>query len=235
MAGASLGSEHISHISRTRWIIIYIITDIFISMNETDLISTIHNEIESINALFKPGQKRIIEKIYKGDELTDNEKRYLRGNLGKKIRELEYLVGSYDGSRSMDEYSFLSVLGNSYYITGFDAMKHNGFGWFYDPRTIYVINTKLKGSFKQAGKRVVLIRIKSLSGSLFQKDRETGLQFATNEQIIKDARFLDDPSLERAWWSMFRRYPRMFVKNPEKYSEPEGVGQQERRPEDYGV
>ena len=62
-------------------------------MND-NVIASIYYNLNSIGALFKPGQRRIIEKLSKGTQLNENEKRYLRGKLGEKISAIEILYPS---------------------------------------------------------------------------------------------------------------------------------------------
>ena len=200
-------------------------------MNNQLVISTIRKRQDSINVLFKPGQKKIIEKMENGIELNENEKRYLRGTLGRKLDEIALLMSS-NANDGQKQLPFLSALGQDYYITGFEALKHNGYGWYYEPRTIHIINTRLKGSIEHLGKRIIFVRVKSLKGSSFWKDPGTRLRYATNEQILKDARHLKDNALERAWWSMFRRYPEIFVENAMDYEDPDEPGADI---EDFGV
>jgi len=44
-----------------------------------------------VPTLFKPVQFNIIKKLNAGKKLTENEKRYLRGNMRKKLNVLEEL------------------------------------------------------------------------------------------------------------------------------------------------
>src|SRR3989344_6596650 len=94
-----------------------------------------------VPTLFKSKQFNAIKKIYNKERLTDNEKRYLRGNIRKKLQILEKL----EVKDMQDIYIlFLNSLG-SYYITGLEALKYNGYGWYFQPKIIEIINTKLQG------------------------------------------------------------------------------------------
>ncbi len=196
-------------------------------------IETLYRHPKLSEILFKPVQLQIIEKLAQGTRLSENEKRYLRGNLGKKISALESLCQVYAGE-SRTSYPFLDIL-YIYYITGHEALKHNGFGWFYDSKHIIVMNTTLKGSIHYQGKKVTFVRVRSMKGRKSYIDTTTGIYFATNEQIIKDARELKDESLIRTWKSMLKEYGTMFVESPASYpqfTEDESV---EEQFEDYGV
>lgn len=182
-------------------------------MLDNNTLELIQANLEDLDALFKEGQKRIIQKLNDGEQLTENEKRYLRGLLGKKIEAIGLLIKGSSGRMTTHPFQFLS----DYYITGYEALKHNGYGWFYDTRTIFVINTRLKGSMDALSKRIVFIRRRSLKGSDLYKDPDSGLFYATNEQVLRDARAMKDESLVRTWWAMFFRYPDTFVKNAEEY------------------
>ncbi len=200
-------------------------------------------------ALFKPVQRQIIGKLARGENLSENEKRYLRGNLGRKLAAIDQLLRG-DSKEENLQYPFLDSLDN-YYITGFEALRHNGFGWFYDSKTVIVMNTRLKGSAVHSGKKIRFIRVRSMSSRGIQVDRDTGLRYATNEQIFRDARELKDETLRRTWNSMLERYGEMFVRSPERYKmqhkgQHEGHKNRQQKgqsvsdtssgkPEDYGV
>ena len=170
---------------------------------------------EVAQILFKPVQLRIIEKISEGEALTDNEKRYLRGKLGKKINALNALLRVNNGDAD-HSHSLLSSLEN-YYISGHEALKRNGFGWFFDTKTIIVMNTSLKGSIRHNGKKYVFIRTRSMKNRSRFRDPATGIFYATNEQIIRDAFEQKDESLIQTWKSMLERYGPMFVDEPEQF------------------
>lgn len=169
--------------------------------------------LDDLDPLFKPGQKEIIRKLNLGEQLTENEKRYLRGLLGRRIEAIEMLIGRSSGKNEIPPMQFL----NDYYITGYEALKHNGYGWFFDTRTIHVINSRLKGSLDAWSKRIVFLKRRSLKGKDFYRDPDNGLFYATNEQILKDARAMKDRALERTWWAMYSRYPNTFVANGKEY------------------
>lgn len=156
---------------------------------------------------FKPVQFKILQKIDRADPLTLNEQRYLRGKLGKKLKALEAI------STATPPEQELAVLFNSigsYYITGLEALKHNGYGWFYEPRIIEVINTRIEGKIIIQEKTVKFIRIKSLSKSKILADSETNLRYASNDQILKDIAFTKNKYAKTIWMQMYRRYGKVF-------------------------
>jgi hypothetical protein len=157
----------------------------------------------------------ILEKIGKGEPLNENEKRYLRGRFGKVLNLLFVLMR--DRSAGSDLELFCRNL-NDYYITGWSALKRNGFGWYYDPKWVVIINTKLEGRIEFPEVKVKLVRVKSLSGRQWEKDDSTGLIYATNEQIMKDSKILRDHSLEKTWWAMEERYGTMFSVIPNGFT-----------------
>jgi hypothetical protein len=55
-----------------------------------DKILTLDNR--NLSNLFKPVQIEILKKIKRGATLTENEKRYLRGGLRKKLDSLQALT-----------------------------------------------------------------------------------------------------------------------------------------------
>src|SRR3989338_3610947 len=93
------------------------------------------SEEKVVPALFKPGQFNIIKKMNAGKKLTENEKRYLRGKMGKKLIALENL--EIKGTPTESLTIFLNSIG-SYYITGLEALKHNGYGWYFEPKSIEI-------------------------------------------------------------------------------------------------
>lgn len=183
-----------------------------VAINMMDLLID-HPNIAQV--LFKPVQLHTIEKIVNGAPLTKNEERYMRGNLGKKINALHALI-NINEMDSNHSHSFLSSL-DTYYISGHEALKRNGFGWFYDANIIIVMNTSLKGSIRHNGKKYIFIRTRSMKNRSRFRDPTTGIFYATNEQIIRDAFELKDESLIRTWNSMLVRYGPMFVENPEQF------------------
>src|SRR3989338_3603396 len=139
-------------------------------------------ESEIVPTLFKPVQFRIIKKLGGGGKLTENEKRYLRGNMGKKLSALERLE-----ERKGEATKAARLLGSigSYYITGLEALKHNGYGWYFDAKAVEVINTRIKGTLRISGTYYRFIRAKSVESGKYSINPETGLKYATNEQILK--------------------------------------------------
>lgn len=178
-------------------------------------VNLLYRNFNDIDPLFKPVQKEVIRKLHEGQELSENEKRYLRGRMGSRIKALEVLFRSKNYPKGGIPLSNLQ----DYYITGFEALKHNGYGWYYDTKTIIVINTRIKGTVEYGNKKVKYIRVKSLKNREYQIDDLTGQRYATNEQILKDSRSMNNLSLERAWWSMFNRYPDIFVKDKDAYTQ----------------
>src|SRR3989338_10682471 len=120
-----------------------------------------------VPALFKPGQFNIIKKMNEGKKLTDNEKRYLRGKMGKKLIALEKLESRQETNESL---SILLGSVGSYYITGLEALKHNGYGWYFEAKTIEVINTRIEGTVKITGHVFKFIRVKSMEKSEYLID-----------------------------------------------------------------
>ncbi len=179
-------------------------------------ISALNRRPSAARTLFKPVQWQIIEKLGRGEEqaLSDNEKRYLRGKLGQKLAAIEQLMQTTGNSRNLRP-SILDTLDN-YYLTGFEALKHNGFGWFYEPKVIIVINTRLKGSVLHDGKRYRFVRVRSMRSRQWYLDETDGLRYATNAQLIRDAQELRDEALERTWHSMLERYGNLFTEESTK-------------------
>ncbi len=156
---------------------------------------------------FKPVQFKILQKLDQNHSLTDNEQRYLRGKLGKKLKALEAL------SIATPPEQELAVLLNSigsYYITGLEALKHNGYGWFYEPKIMEIINTKIQGKIAFREKTIKFIRIKSLSKSIIILDSETGQRYASNDQILKDIAFTKNKYAKTIWMQMYQRYGKVF-------------------------
>ena len=201
---------------------IYIRADINISIMKMQTIQILSNNVSILEVLFKPVQWRVIKKLRSGAELNENEKRYLRGKLGEKLNVIDRLLESRD-QHSCENIPLLEGMAN-YYITGFEALRHNGFGWFYDTKNIVIINTRIKGSLSQNGKRYVFIRVRSIKSREIQIDELTGRRYATNEQIYYDAKRQGDNALLGTWKSMLNRYGNMFVKHPEKF---EKIGKDE--------
>ena len=167
-----------------------------------------------VPTLFKPVQFNILKKLNKGNELTDNEKRYLRGNMREKLKMVEELENKEEIN---DSVTMLLNSIDSYYITGLEALKHNGYGWYFQPKVMEVINTKIKGKLRIAGKAFKFIRIKSIENSAYAMDKETGLKYATNEQIIKDTGITRNEYTKNVWMQMLSRYKKIFAKNYGKF------------------
>ncbi len=164
-----------------------------------------------VPTLFKPVQFTILKKLDTGKKLTDNEKRYLRGKMRVKLNILNRCMG---GSAEMvNEYNvFLGSL-ESYYITGLEALRHNGFGWYFESKIIEVINTKIEGKLSIAHKTVKFFRVNSIKNSKYTIDKKTGLKYADNEQIIKDMRIIKNTYAKNVWKQMLTRYRKLFIKN----------------------
>lgn len=175
--------------------------------------------------LFKPVQFKILQKLDQGHSLTDNEQRYLRGKLGKKLKALEILSTA---TPSEQELTILLNSIGSYYITGLEALKYNGYGWFYEPKIIEVINTKITGKIIFKEKTIKLIRVKSLSKSKTVLDAKTSLRYASNDQILKDITFTKNAYTKTLWMQMYQRYGKVFsaldIKTPEEETDVSKYG-----------
>ena len=163
-----------------------------------------------VPTLFKPVQFNIIKKINNNKILTENEKRYLRGKIRKKLTVLKTLINTEQTKNELA--SFLDSI-DSYYITGLEALKHNGYGWYYEPKIIEIINTKIEGKININGKILKLIRVKSIKNSKITLDQTTGLKYAANEQIIKDTSFTKNEYTKTLWMQMLSRYKNIFAKS----------------------
>ncbi|MEK6858087.1 MAG: hypothetical protein AABX39_05865 [Nanoarchaeota archaeon] len=168
-----------------------------------------------VPTLFKPVQFRVIKKIAQGEKLNDNEKRYLRGKIKKKLQALNELTRE----ESHDEFTVLLNNINSYYITGLEALKHNGYGWYYNPKFVEVINTKIEGHITFGGITIKFVRLKSIANSKILIDQETRLKYATNEQIIKDTKFTKNEYTKSVWTQMFKRYGKIFAEGRREVEE----------------
>ena len=188
---------------------------IYILMTNSKLLQKILSIDKSIiSRIIKPKQFEILKKQFHGEKLTDNEKRYLRGNLRKKIECLEQL---WDEINGINEYQQLLNIIDSYYITGLEALRYHGFGWYYLPKIIEVINTRLEGKIKVKNKTLRFYRVRSISNSDFIIDNSTGLKYATNKQIIVDTRYTKNEYTKLIWKNMLNRYWDYFVENPKDY------------------
>ena len=163
-----------------------------------------------VPTLFKPIQFNILKKLNVGKKLNDNEKRYLRGKMKEKLYLLEELESKEETSNTLNV--FLNSV-SSYYVTGLEALKHNGYGWYFQPKVIEVINTKIEGRVRIGNNMLKLIRVKSIENSKYMVDKKTGLKYAANEQIIKDIGITKNDYAKRVWIQMLSRYKKMFTKN----------------------
>ncbi len=175
-------------------------------MNQELIARLVDMEGEVVPILFKPVQFNIIKKLETGKKLTDNEKRYLRGKMGKKLQVIEEIA-----SKERETYGvFLNSL-RSYYITGLEALKHNGYGWYFDTKIIEVINTNIEGRLRIGNKTFKLIRAKSLRKSDYKRDKNTGLMYATNDQVFKDTNQTKNDYTKSVWKQMLSRYGKLFL------------------------
>ena len=177
-------------------------------MNQKIIQNLADQENLIVPTLFKPIQFKIIKKLSKGGRLNENEKRYLRGNIKKKLQIIENL-----STKTEDKLiSFLDNIG-SYYITGLEALKYNGYGWYFKTKIIEIVNTKIQGRLMFSDKTLKLIRVKSITNSKITIDKKTGLKYATNEQIIKDVIITKNDYTKKVWENMSLRYKKLFIKN----------------------
>lgn len=175
-------------------------------MNQELVARLVDMEEDVAPILFKPVQFNIIKKLKSGKKLTDNEKRYLRGRMGKKLQAIEKIV-----LKDRENYVvFLNSL-SSYYITGLEALKHNGYGWYFDTKIIEVINTKIEGKLRIGNKTFKLIRVKTLRKSDCKRDKKTGLMYATNNQVFKDTNQTKNDYTKSVWKQMLSRYGKFFL------------------------
>jgi len=188
---------------------------------------------DELGLLFKPAQLRVLEKLSRSAGLTQNEKRYLRGRLGKKICLVERLTRY--GRRRKDALGIVLDQLGEYYIAGYEALKHNGFGWYFEPKKIEVMNTHLDGTLVLDGKPVIFRRLKTIDRAWWSVDSETGRRYATNDRILIDAKRFGQGHLIKTWISMLERYGKLFVPNPKKYQNILSAVKDHGRPEDYGV
>ncbi|MBS3158472.1 hypothetical protein J4206_04255 [Candidatus Woesearchaeota archaeon] len=168
----------------------------------------VRKEGSIVPVLFKPVQFLVLKKMMKGELLDENEKRYLRGGIQKKMNAVQELTekDNHDGKLN----TILQSL-NQYYITGLEALRHNGYGWYYDPKSIEVINTSITGRIRIHGCTIKFIRVKSLRNTKGKNDKENGLAYATNEQILKDVRYTKNKYTEKIWHQMLHRYGDLFA------------------------
>ena len=166
---------------------------------------------EMVRPIFKDKQFGVLKKISFGTELTETEKRYLRGNIRKKLKLLNILNSDQYNPRVKDYLDFLKIL-RKYYITGLDALKNNGFGWDLKINVIEVINTKLNGEVEFSDKTLKLIKVKSIKKANFEINKSDSLKYATNEQIIKDIKITKNFLVKKKWTNHYLRYKSEFSK-----------------------
>jgi len=174
------------------------------------------SEEKVVPTLFKHGQFSIIKKLNAGKKLTENEKRYLRGKMKEKLIALEELESKEEANESIG--ILLDSIG-SYYITGLEALRHNGYGWYFEAKTIEVINTRIEGAIRIRGNVFKFIRVKSIENSKYSVDKKTGLKYAENEQIFNDAKLTKNEYVKNVWVQMLSRYGKMFVKHYDKFKQ----------------
>ncbi len=184
-------------------------------MDQKLISKLIELEDQIVPTLFKPVQFNILKKLDKNTKLTENEKRYLRGKMRDKLNLLGKILNA--KKQNEDYMQFLASLG-SYYITGLEALKHNGYGWYFKPKLIEVINTKITGKLVVGNITLKLIRVKSITNAEIAIDSDTGLKYAENEQIFNDIKITKNRYSLTVWKQMLSRYKKLFVKNIDKYS-----------------
>lgn len=173
-------------------------------------------EEKVVPALFKPGQFSIIKKINAGKKLSENEKRYLRGKMKEKLIALEELESKGEANESVR--ILLDSIG-SYYITGLEALRHNGYGWYYEAKIVEVINTRINGTLRIAGNIFKFMRVKSIENSRYMIDRKTGLKYAENEQVFNDSKLTKNEYVRNVWVQMLSRYGKMFARHYDKFKQ----------------
>ncbi len=164
---------------------------------------------QKLRPLFKEKQVEVLRKLVSHEVLTETQERYLRGNIKTKLNLL-YLLNQNQYETKISDYSdFLKII-DSYYITGLEALKINGYGWDYTTKVIEVINTKLKGEVQFADKIVKFIKVKSIKSA--SNIIEDGLKYASNEQILKDLNITNNELVERRWLNLYKTYEKSFSK-----------------------
>lgn len=186
-------------------------------MTNTKLLLKVLSVEESlIDTFIKPKQLSIIKKIVMGKKLTENEKRYLRGNLRKKLELLEEF---WNITNNSPEHQQLLNIIDRYYITGLEALKYHGFGWYYESKIIEIINTRLEGTIRLDSCTLKFYRVKSIRNSRYIIEDLTGLKYASIEQIIHDTKNTKNEYTKFVWKNMLKRYGKQFVEDPNKYPE----------------
>ena len=172
-----------------------------------------------VRPIFKDKQYDVLKKISFGTELTETEKRYLRGNIGKKLELLNILNLDQYNPRVRDYSDFLKIL-RDYYITGLEALKNNGFGWDLKINIIEVINTNLNGEVEFSGKILKFIKVKSIKNADYIFNKSDSMKYATNEQIIKDIKITKNHLVRKKWTNHYLRYKTEFSKyKPEELND----------------
>jgi hypothetical protein len=174
---------------------------------------------EITNKIIKPKQLSVLKKQLYGQKLTENEKRYLRGNLRNKLEFFEQLRKTQN--EDSEDQQLLNII-STYYITGLEALRYHGFGWYFKPKIIEIINTRIEGKVRLNTATLKFYRVRSINYSDFIVDELTGLKYAINEQIIKDIKYTRNQYTELVWKNMLNRYGKQFVKDPDKYPSYKG-------------
>ena len=167
---------------------------------------------ETVQPILKNKQFEVLKKISFGKELTETEKRYLRGNLGKKLDLINTLNSEQYNPRIKDYIDFLRIL-DDYYVTGVSALINNGFGWDLKARFIEVINTKLKGEINFSDKTVKLIKIRTIKKADFKLNKYDLIKYATNGQIINDTKITKNEFIRKKWLNHYKNYGEEFSKD----------------------
>jgi len=174
---------------------------------------------EIVRPIFKDKQYAVLKKISFGIELTETEKRYLRGNIGKKLELLNIINSDQYNPRVKDYSDFLKIL-REYYITGLEALKNNGFGWDLKINVVEIVNTKLNGEVEFSGKTLKFIKLKSIKKADFVFNKSDSMRYATNEQIIKDIKITKNLLVKKKWTNHYLRYKSEFSKfKPEELND----------------
>jgi len=187
---------------------------LFYPMDTKLILKIVKNEDIIVPTFLKPKQYEVIKKLNQNQKLNENEKRYLRGDIRKKLFLLEKLLNETQAQTKLS--TFLNSI-DTYYITGLDALKHNGYGWFFETKIIEVINTKIEGNIFIDDKTIKLIRVKSIKNCQNIIDKDTHIKYATNEQIFQDTNLTHNRYTKQIWKNMLERYRKSFISNFEKY------------------
>lgn len=166
---------------------------------------------DKVNILFKPKQFEVLKKIESGENLTETQQRYLRGTILKKLKLLYELNLDFYNPKIQNYVDLLKIL-DDYYITGLEAIKHNGYGWDYTTKIVEIINPKLDGEIDFSALKLKFIKVKSMKNYEYITDGETGVKFATNEQIIKDSGITKNSLVKKRWINVYSTYGESFSK-----------------------